>query len=118
MTADNLSLDDLRREIDEIDMAVHDLLMRRVSLADRIGHRWILGVGSALCGLANLGYLLVLRDEPAVFSRFVPLSLASWYGRLAARSKRYAFLFLLMVFLVIPAIGILITELLRSLSPS
>jgi len=38
MTADNLSLDDLRREIDEIDMAMHDLLMRRVSLADRIGH--------------------------------------------------------------------------------
>ena len=38
MTADSPSLDDLRREIDEIDMAVHDLLMRRVSLADEIGH--------------------------------------------------------------------------------
>lgn len=38
MTADTPSLDDLRREIDEIDMAVHDLLVRRVALADEIGH--------------------------------------------------------------------------------
>ena len=38
MTAETPSLDDLRREIDEIDIAVHDLLMRRVALADRIGH--------------------------------------------------------------------------------
>ncbi len=38
MTADTPSLDDLRREIDEIDIAVHDLLMRRVALADQIGH--------------------------------------------------------------------------------
>ena len=45
--------------------------------------------------------------------KFVPLSLATWYGRLAARSKRYAFLFLLTVFFAIPALGILITELLR-----
>jgi len=45
--------------------------------------------------------------------RIVPLSLATWYGRLAARSKRYAILFLVMVFFVIPFIGILITELLR-----
>ncbi|MEM9561016.1 MAG: MFS transporter [Actinomycetota bacterium] len=50
------------------------------SLADRIGHRWILGVGSALCGLANLGYLLVLDDEAAVFTRFVPLSLVVGVG--------------------------------------
>jgi len=45
--------------------------------------------------------------------RIVPLSLATWYGRLAARSKRYAILFLVMVFFVIPFIGIAITELLR-----
>jgi len=38
MTADPPSLDDLRSEIDEIDIAVHDLLMRRVALADQIGH--------------------------------------------------------------------------------
>lgn len=44
--------------------------------------------------------------------RAVPLGLARWYGKLAARSKRYAFLFILTVFLVIPAIGLLITELL------
>jgi sodium-dependent phosphate cotransporter len=49
--------------------------------------------------------------------RRVPLGLARWYGRLAARSKRYAFLFLLMVFFVIPAIGLLITELLTPSSP-
>ncbi len=37
MTDDSPSLDDLRREIDEIDVAVHDLLMRRVALADKVG---------------------------------------------------------------------------------
>jgi len=42
--------------------------------------------------------------------RVVPLGLATWYGRLAARSKRYAFFFLGLVFFVIPAIGIAITE--------
>lgn len=38
MTAESPSLDELRSEIDEIDIAVHDLLMRRVALADQIGH--------------------------------------------------------------------------------
>lgn len=38
MIAESPSLDELRGEIDEIDIAVHDLLMRRVALADRIGH--------------------------------------------------------------------------------
>jgi sodium-dependent phosphate cotransporter len=46
--------------------------------------------------------------------RRVPIGLAHWYGRLAAQSKRYAFLFLLTVFFVVPAIGLLITELLTS----
>lgn len=50
------------------------------SWADRIGHRWILGVGSALCGLANIGYLVLLDDEPAVFTRFVPISLVVGAG--------------------------------------
>ncbi len=44
------------------------------ALADRFGHRWILGVGSALCGVANLGYLVFLDERVAVFNRFVPLS--------------------------------------------
>ena len=39
MTADTPSLDELRREIDEIDVAVHDLLMRRVALAIYSGYR-------------------------------------------------------------------------------
>jgi EmrB/QacA subfamily drug resistance transporter len=43
--------------------------------ADRFGHRWVLGVGSALCGLANIAYLLVLDDDPSVFGGFVPISL-------------------------------------------
>jgi sodium-dependent phosphate cotransporter len=50
--------------------------------------------------------------------RWVPIGIASWYGRLAARSKRYAFLFLLTVFFVIPAIGLFITELLTSSPPA
>ena len=39
-------------------------------------------------------------------------------GRLAATSKRYAFLFLLTVFFVIPAIGLVLTELLTSSAPA
>jgi sodium-dependent phosphate cotransporter len=50
--------------------------------------------------------------------RWVPIGIAGWYGRLAARSKRYAFLFLLIVFFVIPAIGLFITELLTSPPPA
>ena len=45
--------------------------------------------------------------------KIVPLSLATWYGRLAARSIRYAILFLVTVFFVIPVVGIATTELLR-----
>lgn len=36
MTNDNATLDDLRREIDEIDSSIHDLLMRRAAMAERI----------------------------------------------------------------------------------
>lgn len=56
--------------------------------ADRFGHRWLIGLGSGLCGLAFVLYFLVLGEEPAVFSRYVPisvilgtgvgLSIASW----------------------------------------
>jgi solute carrier family 34 (sodium-dependent phosphate cotransporter) len=41
----------------------------------------------------------------------VPISLAYGFGRIASRSKRYAFLFLLLVFFVIPMVGLLLTEL-------
>lgn len=37
MTNDNATLDDLRGEIDEIDDAIHALLMRRAAMAERIG---------------------------------------------------------------------------------
>ncbi|MBX3374532.1 MAG: Na/Pi symporter [Phycisphaeraceae bacterium] len=43
--------------------------------------------------------------------RRVPIGIAKWYGRLASKSKKYAFLFLLLVFVVIPLFGVLITEL-------
>lgn len=43
--------------------------------------------------------------------RFVPVGVATWYGRVAAKSKRYAFAFLLLVFLGIPAVGVVLTEL-------
>jgi solute carrier family 34 (sodium-dependent phosphate cotransporter) len=41
----------------------------------------------------------------------VPVGMAGWYGRLASKSKRYAFLFLFLVFVVIPVVGLFITEL-------
>jgi EmrB/QacA subfamily drug resistance transporter len=48
--------------------------------SDRFGHRWLLGFGSALCGLANVLYLLLLDEEPAVFNRLVPISLILGVG--------------------------------------
>ena len=35
----NYSLDKLRREVDEIDDQIHDLLMRRIEAARKIGER-------------------------------------------------------------------------------
>ncbi|WP_444999936.1 Na/Pi symporter [Halomonas mongoliensis] len=43
--------------------------------------------------------------------RVIPLRIATWYGRLAGKQIRYAFLFLIGVFLVVPLVGITITEL-------
>ena len=48
--------------------------------------------------------------------RRVPLGFARWYGRLAARSRRYAVLFLLVVFIIIPLIGLIATNLILRLS--
>lgn len=42
----------------------------------------------------------------------VPLGLARWYGKMAAQSKKYAFLFLLAVFFILPVVGIGLTQLL------
>ncbi len=42
--------------------------------------------------------------------RFIPYRIADWYGRLAGRSPRYAFGFLFLIFLVIPLVGIAVTE--------
>ena len=44
--------------------------------------------------------------------RRVPLGLARWYGKLAAKSKRYAFVFLFVIFFLIPLVGIGLTQLL------
>ena len=44
--------------------------------------------------------------------RNIPVAAATWYGNLAADATRYAFLFLILIFLVIPVAGITITELL------
>ena len=43
--------------------------------ADRFGHRWLLGLGSGLCGVAYVLYFFLLGDEPTVLTRFVPISL-------------------------------------------
>ncbi|WP_290910283.1 Na/Pi symporter [Halomonas sp.] len=43
--------------------------------------------------------------------RVIPLRIATWYGRLAGKQVRYAFLFLIGVFLVVPLVGITATEL-------
>ena len=48
--------------------------------ADRIGHRWILAVGSATCGIAYLVYLVVLDDTAATWTRYVPISLLVGVG--------------------------------------
>ena len=41
----------------------------------------------------------------------VPIGLARWYGKLAANSKKYAFMFLFIIFVLIPLIGIGLTQL-------
>ncbi len=48
--------------------------------SDRFGHRWLLGFGSALCSLTYALFLLLLDEEPAVFTRFVPLGLILGLG--------------------------------------
>lgn len=50
------------------------------SLADRIGHRWVLGAGCLLCAIGYGSLVLFIGEEPAVWSTFVPLSLISGIG--------------------------------------
>jgi len=50
------------------------------SLADRIGHRWVLGVGCLLCAIGYGSLVLFIGEEPSVWSTFVPLSLISGVG--------------------------------------
>jgi EmrB/QacA subfamily drug resistance transporter len=49
-------------------------------LADRIGHRWILAGGSAICATGYVLLALAVGDQPAVWSRFVPISLLMGAG--------------------------------------
>lgn len=50
------------------------------SVADRIGHRWVLSLGTASLGLCYLLYVLLLGPEPQVWTHFVPISLISGLG--------------------------------------
>ena len=49
-------------------------------LADKIGHRWILAVGSLISAIGFVLYLLLLGEDPHVFDHFVPLSLFVGFG--------------------------------------
>ena len=40
----------------------------------------------------------------------IPIRLAKWYSGIASRSPRYALLFLLTIFVIIPVVGLVITE--------
>ncbi len=43
--------------------------------------------------------------------RFIPMGFARWYAELAAKSRRYYFLYILIVFILIPGLGYLIVRL-------
>ena len=48
--------------------------------ADRVGHRWILSIGSLFCAAGYLSYLLTLDESPATWSVYVPTSLLVGFG--------------------------------------
>lgn len=50
------------------------------SVADRVGHRWVLALGCLLCAIGYGSLVLVLTEDPTVWTRFVPLSLVSGFG--------------------------------------
>ena len=47
--------------------------------------------------------------------RAMPISLARTYGRLASKSKRNAIIILVVLFLVIPSVGIVVTEIVTAI---
>jgi EmrB/QacA subfamily drug resistance transporter len=50
------------------------------SVADRVGHRWVLGLGCLLCAVSYGSLVLFLTEDPTVWTRFVPLSLIAGVG--------------------------------------
>ncbi len=50
------------------------------SMADRFGHRWVLGAGSLVLAAVYGTFAVVLGAEPRVWSVFVPLSLLAGVG--------------------------------------
>ena len=48
--------------------------------ADRIGHRWILAVGSTSCALGYMSFLFTLDEDPAIWTVYVPTSLLVGLG--------------------------------------
>jgi len=67
------TLDDLRGEIDQIDTALHDLLMRRAALAEQIGQAKLAGPAPAPGAATGKGPAVYLRPgrEAAVLRRLV-----------------------------------------------
>ena len=49
-------------------------------LADRYGHRWLLGVGCALCGVGYTAYAVLLGSTPQLFNVFVPIGILIGVG--------------------------------------
>ncbi len=49
-------------------------------IADRVGHRWILAIGSSSCAIGYLAYLVLLDETPATWSVYVPISLFVGFG--------------------------------------
>jgi len=47
--------------------------------------------------------------------RRVPIGIARWYGRLAAKSRFYALLFLFGAFIIVPTVGLVVSEILLKL---
>ncbi len=48
--------------------------------ADRVGHRWVLAIGTSMLAACYLLMAVVLTETPHVFDRFVPLTLISGAG--------------------------------------
>lgn len=48
--------------------------------ADRVGHRWILAIGSAACGVGFLLQLALIDESPATWTIFVPASMLVGFG--------------------------------------